>query len=153
MRENLMEPASAQYDKWVGTAAADDVDMHSLGKLLGLDTEKWDLVVVDLSVNGGYQSITGWATKREDGEYENRKQILAASGGVLEVTKVIDCHEEPHDHADTNPPRPPALPITWASEVVALGFKRLQIRLVDVQTEFRDLVTEIYEVASIVDED
>src|SRR4051812_23118781 len=129
MPENLLEPASTQYDKWVGTVAGDAVDLHSLGELLGLDTEKWDLVVVDLNVDGGYQSITGWATTRKDAEYENRKQILAESGGVLEVTKVVDHHEEPHDHADTNPPASPALPITWASELVALGFKRLHIRI------------------------
>ena len=152
MAENLVERASTQYDKWLGTVAADDVDMHSLGELIGVDTSEWDLVVVDLHVDGGYQSITGWATPREEAGYDVRKRLLDESGR-LEVTRVVDWNEEPHAHADTNPPPPFVLPMTWASEVIASGFKRLHIRIIDVQNDFRDRVRGIYEVDSIVSGD
>jgi hypothetical protein len=42
-------------------------------------------------------------------------------------------------------------PITWVSEVMAVGFKRLDIRISDVPPDLRDLVRDIREIASIVD--
>lgn len=150
MTENLLEPASVQYDRWVGTVAADDIDMTNLAERIGVNREAWDLVVVDLHVDGGYQTITGWGVPSEEAAYETRRAHLQSSGGVLEVTRLVEHNEEPHEHADTNPPTPPKLPLTWASEVVALGFKRLHIRIIDVQDDFRDQLVEIREVASLI---
>ena len=35
MPENLIDHAAVQYDKWQGTVAGDDIDMHSVGELIG----------------------------------------------------------------------------------------------------------------------
>ncbi len=39
MPENLLDHAAVQYDKWQGTVAGDDIDMHSAGELIGIDTK------------------------------------------------------------------------------------------------------------------
>jgi len=150
MESNLNEPAHVLNDEWVGTAAADDVDLKPVAEMLGLSRGEWRLVVVELHVDGGDQSIVAYAVRNAEGGYEAMKRAITRDHRI-EVTKVFDSSEVPADHIDTNPPDAPALPITSPSDLVALGFNRLVIRLLNIPTSLRDHRYEIVPVASIVD--
>ncbi len=146
---NLNEPANAQYDEWKGTLAADCVMEYPIERLLGVDAEQWRIVIVDISIDGGWQWTTAYAIPAAT-EYPALREMVES--GRLEVTKVAHFDETPHDHHDTVPPAPPVLPVTWASNLLAIGFKRLHIRMSSLVEELRALPLEIVEVASIVDE-
>ena len=150
MESNLKERASVQNDEWVGTAAADDVDLQPVEELLGLSRSKWRLVVVELHVDGGRQSIVAYAVPAAAGGHEAMKRAITKDHRI-EVTKVFDSSGDPGDRTDTNPPEAAVLPITSASDLVALGFKRLVVRLLSIPSELRDHRYEIVPVASIVD--
>lgn len=149
--EDLRDRASVQYDEWLGTVAADGVDFNRLESFLGIERDAWRLVVVDVLIFGGGQSILAWALPAADGNYESVKR--AAEAGLVEVTKVVERDELPADHDDTNPPAPPVLPLTWAMDLLALGFKRLHIRMENIPESLRALEFQIIEVASVVDPD
>lgn len=127
MRENLRDMAAVQYDDWVGTLAADEADLHPITDLLGVDREKWFLLVVEVSVFGGSQSIVGYAVPAEVDYTSLEAQIR--STGRIEVVRVVETHEDPSDHEDTNPPDSPVRPITWATDLLAFGFKRFHLRM------------------------
>ena len=150
MESNFNLPAHAQYDEWVGTAAADDIDLKPVDDMLGLSRSEWRLVVVELHVYEGRQSIIAYAVPNAAGGYEAMKRAITKDHRI-EVTKVFESSEDAADRIDANPPEAPVVPITWASDLVALGFKRLVIRLLNIPTELRDRKYEIVPVASIVD--
>jgi hypothetical protein len=127
--ENLHDDASTQYHDWTGTFAGDERDSGNLGVLLGIDTKAWFVILVDLYFNGGDQTIVAYGVERQGDR--NLFDILAhqiSTTGVIEVTRLVDTQERPHGHFDTNPPRPPAVPISWGTELIAFGFKRAHLR-------------------------
>jgi hypothetical protein len=152
MRENLRAPAHVQRDEWSGTLAADEVDLKALEEFIGVDPDLWRLVVVDIYIGGGSQSIAGYAVPQSLGSYESLHDAVRDTG-CIEVTRVAEWDENPADHIDTNPPAPPIVPLTWASELIALGFKRLHLRMIKLPNDLHHDGFEIIEVASIVDQD
>lgn len=149
MEEDLHAVASTQYDEWIGTVAADSVDFATMEQLLGIDQKAWHLVVVDVFVYGGDQTIVAYGVPT-GGNLPAGLQSQVEATGVVEVTRLLEVSEPLHGHVDTNPPPAPALPIRWASELFVFGFKRLHIRM---QWRPQDIAfTEyaIHEVGSIV---
>lgn len=153
MSEDLREPAGVQYNEWVGTFAADGVDMRDLEEFIGVDGAKWSLIVVDIHIYGGSQTIIGYAIPALDRAYkELEKQIVER--GRIEVTRVAEIRFRPEaGHWDTNPPRPLSTPILGVGELLTYGFKRLQLRLLNIQHGLDELPFEIIEVASVVSDD
>lgn len=152
MLNNLNSHASTQYGTWEGTLSGDEVDMHSLAELLGVDEGRWSLLVVDVYVDGGSQSIDGWAVPAGmDGYDILRRQIKDT--GRIDVVKVVERNEEPHDHSDTNPPDPPVVPLTYVTDLIAFGFKRLHIRMTKLERDLREMNPQIVEVPSIAEEE
>lgn len=149
MPENLRDPAGVQYDEWSGTFSADEVDRKSLEGFLGVDEATWRLVEIDIYIDGGSQSITAYAVPRELGTYEELEAAISA--GQIGVTRVADWSEDPSEHSDTNPPPPLILPITWATELLARGFKRLHLRMLCIPYELRGGKYTIVEVGKIVE--
>jgi hypothetical protein len=133
---NLYRTATVQYDDWTGTIAADESDHYKVAELLGVDRDEWFLIAVEIHVWGGSQTITGYAVPRS----WTMQALIdeAASTHRVEVTKVVEINFDPHRHADTNPPSPIVLPISSAADLIAIGFKRLEIVLFWKPTDWPD---------------
>lgn len=137
LEEGLREPSGVQYNHWTGRVAADDVDLHQLGTLLGVDEDEWWMILVDVYVSGGSQVIASYGVRRQDWD-RDRLVPHANEHGRLELTKLTESCEEPADHLDTNPPGIPALPLTWATDLLAFGFKRFSMKLTCELPHLRD---------------
>jgi hypothetical protein len=119
--ENLSDRASTQYDDWQGSVAGDEVDGHGLGRMLGIDDSDWMVVLVRISIHGGSQFVTAWGI---DGDWST--YAAKAAAGRIEVTRLVHQVEHPHGHADTNPPRAPASPITVGHRTARLWIQAVR---------------------------
>ena len=81
--------ASAQYDDWKGTAAADDADQNSMSRYLdakGLKTANQFLIASSLWVSAQSVSITAYLFDKPD--YDTVSAALDAITGPIPVHKV-----------------------------------------------------------------
>jgi hypothetical protein len=125
---NLMEPAHVQYDDFSGSIAVDQVDLRRLEVYLGVDEDEWMLVQVRIQIYGGSQYIQGYAVSLPDNNMPALLEI-ANSGGEIELTKIVDLEWHIPNHSDTNPPAPESLPVINATQLLGIGFKRLDLIL------------------------
>ena len=126
MNPNLNEVATVQYGDWMGEVAADEVDGHELEAFLGFDSTKWRLLVVDITVYGGYQEVHGYGVPASQTWSDLEDRVRANQPVIVHHLGLVDY--DPH-HGDTNPPAPLSTPVISAGELVGHGFKRLHIRL------------------------
>lgn len=81
--------ASAQYDDWKGTAAADDAEQNSMSRYLdakGLKTANQFLIASSLSVSAHSVSITAYLFDKPD--YDTVSAALDAITGPIPVHTV-----------------------------------------------------------------
>ena len=127
MSDDLNQPAGVQYDDWVGEVAGDTVDTVQLETFLGVDRDAWRLLLVDVTVYGGHQTIVGYVIPAGT-TYRDLEAIVAA-GNPIDVHPTDPVEYRPAEHFDTNPPAPLSFPVVGAGELIGHGFKRLHIRL------------------------
>jgi hypothetical protein len=127
--EELLEPASVQYNDWRGTVAADGVDMRDVAEFLAIDREQYRVLAVDVSIYGGHQHLTAWGVPADQGW--DALQAIVDSGEPIRCRALAEIEYDPAHNFDTNPPPPLSTPVVSATEFLGHGFKRLQIRLVD----------------------
>ena len=92
---NLNQPASGQYDEWLGTATADDwTPNKDIYKILDIDHKEWSIMGFELSP-GGF--LTVYAFRESDlpvdysGDHERRHdEWLAAirANGFLPIHQI-----------------------------------------------------------------
>ncbi len=128
METDLGDAASVQYNDWSGTVAGDEGDLDRVSKLLGIDERQWVILVLDIYIYGGTQTISAFGIRLGGKTVPDYLRDEVESKGHVEVTRLVEFSENPHGHADTNPPLPPVLPVTWATELLAC-FKRIHIRM------------------------
>jgi hypothetical protein len=149
LETNLNEPAGVEYDNWVGTFAGDQVDIASIGTLMGIDEKLWWPLVIEIHINNGYESIEVFAVPARVGPDELEAMIET---GRVEVTLVKKATLELSDQNETNPPRVHVGNIETVRDFLEFGFKRINLRLKVQQFVDRD-DCEIVKVYSIVHED
>jgi hypothetical protein len=125
---NPYESASVQYNDWEGTVAGDDVDMRSFEQLLEIDKEKWRVLLIDITMGGGHQTLVAYGVSATTSYADLEDIIEDGRSIVLTTLKTYDSSIE--GHADTNPPAPPTIPVEKATDLIAYGFKRFHMRLV-----------------------
>lgn len=125
---NPYEPASVQYNDWTGTVAGDDVDFRSFEELLGIDSEKWRVLAIEIISGGGHQTLLAFGVSNVSGFTDLQRMVDEGRSIVLTCIKTLDYSVE--GHADTNPPAPPALPVSSATDFIAYGFKRFHMKLI-----------------------
>ena len=101
--------------------------MRSINEILGVDRDKHRVLAVDVSIYGGRQHLIAYGVPGDQGW--DVLQALAERGEPIRCRVVADIESGPEGHFDTNPPAPPSMPIETPTDFLALGFKRLQIRL------------------------
>ena len=140
---NLLDSAQAQYGDWSGTLAGDHADGIDLARLLGVDVDQWRLVIIDVSISGGTQYVTGYAVPHAvaaalmDGTHPSRR---------VDVTRVSHSCQPLSDDSGTNPPDPPTTPLTWVGDLLTYGFKRLNMRFVSGALQAVDEAIEVDDV-------
>jgi hypothetical protein len=125
---NPYESASVQYNDWEGTVAGDDVDFRSFEQLLDIDREKWRVLVLDVTIGGGHQTLVAYGVAGST-SYKDLEDIID-DGRTIVLTTLKTYDYSIEGHADTNPPAPPTIPIEKATDFIAYGFKRFHMRLV-----------------------
>jgi hypothetical protein len=84
--------ASAQFNDYVGTAAADDADAilkaRSLYQIAGLDRDRWTIVSIDVEQSKSAHEVTVYAFDRERHQAQSYADLLeiAQEEGELPVT-------------------------------------------------------------------
>jgi hypothetical protein len=149
---NLFDRAGVQYDDWSGTVAGDQVDFRSAAEMLGVDPHDWRLILVDVHISGGSQSLTAYAVPAAKGSFEFLKHRINETGRI-EVTRIAELASHIEGHADTNPPTPPRMPLAVPLDMLVFAFKRLHIRLLNLPMRDLDELREIIEVGSIIEAD
>jgi hypothetical protein len=149
LEPNLNEPAGVEYDHWLGTFAGDQVDVASIGKLMGIDERLWWPIVIEIHINNGYESIEVFAVPAKMGVDE--LEAMIEETGRVEVTLVKKTTLELSDQNETNPPRVHGGNIETVRDFLEFGFKRVNVRLKIQQFVDRD-DCEIVKVNSIVHE-
>lgn len=122
------ESASVQYDDWKGTVAGDNADFRSFEELLDIDRKKWRVLVIDISMGGGHQTLVAYGVSSET-SYVDLEEIIR-DGRTIVLTTLKTYHHSPGGHADTNPPAPLVTPVERATDFIAHGFKRFHMCLV-----------------------
>lgn len=125
---NPYESASVQYNDWEGTVAGDDVDFRSFEQLLDIDREKWRVLVVDVTLGGGHQTLVAYGVAGST-SYNDLEDIIE-DGRTIVLTTLKTYNYSPKGHVDTNPPAPATIPVEKATDFIAYGFKRFHMRLV-----------------------
>jgi hypothetical protein len=125
---NPYESASVQYNDWHGTVAGDDVDMRSFEQLLDIDRDKWRVLLIDITMGGGHQTLVAYGVSAET-SYTDLEDIIE-DGRTIVLTTLKTYDYQVDGHADTNPPAPPVIPVEKATDFIAYGFKRFHMRLV-----------------------
>jgi len=94
MSENLLGPASVQYNDLVGTSAADRSDhrlnTESLQVAIGLDTNDWSILSYSLYQSRGHVSISIYAANRIElhiDSFERWIERAGERGGAIPVTQ------------------------------------------------------------------
>lgn len=121
------KPASVQYNDWKGSIAGDEVDLRPMELFLGIDREIWRLLHIEIGVFGGTQSVEPYVIPAEMTYADLESQV--SRGRPIELTRLQTIEFEPSEVWDTNPPRPLAMPVISAMELLGFGFKRLVIKL------------------------
>jgi hypothetical protein len=125
--EELLEPASVQYDDWTGTVAGDGVDMHDVSEFLGINRDEDRVLAIDVSIYGRHQHLTAWGVSGDTGW--DALQATTGRGEPIRCRVLAEIEWDPANNYDTNPPPPLSLPVVSTTEFLGHGFKRLQIRL------------------------
>lgn len=125
---NPYESANVQYNDWKGTVAGDDADFSSFEQLLDIDREKWRVLVVDVTIGGGHQTLVAYGVAGSTSYVDLEDIIKDGRTIVLTTLKTYDYSIK--GHADTNPPVPATIPVEKATDFIAYGFKRFHMRLV-----------------------
>lgn len=146
MPEEINEPAHTQYEFWLGTLSGDEVNMSSLGDLLGIDTDDWRLIAVEAEVDGGDHYIRAWGIPSSM-SYGNIQRELETEEG-LGVTRILEVAYILPGRVNTNPPPPIIRPINTVADLVSFGFKRLDIKFRE-RFDRDDADYRIHEVANI----
>jgi hypothetical protein len=145
MLEDINEPAHTQYEYWLGTLSGDEVDMTSLGELLGVGTEDWRLIAVEAEVDGGDHFIRAWGIPSSM-SYDDIQHALGAEGG-LGVTRIVEVEYVLPGRISTNPPPPVIIPINTVADLFSFGFKRLDIKFRE-RFDNYDVGYHIHEIAN-----
>jgi hypothetical protein len=129
MYDDFSENASTQYGDWKGTFAGDDVDMGNFETMLGVDRKLWRLMAINIETSGGSQYLSAYGIPAEVGYVD--LEAVVGRGDPVELTLVAQLDSSmPDDAFDTNPPPPPAIPVTSVLDLLAHGFKRSNLRFV-----------------------
>ena len=127
--QQALGPVSAQWNDYVGTAAADEAlavqNTPSLYELANLDRDRWAIVAVDLDVQlGDKASVRVYAVDRREHNIRYTDDILdlAQNLGALPVMRFT-------------------LPEPYVEDFIKQAFKRISIRLVARQAREQLLVT------------
>jgi|SRR5579872_2444632 len=125
---NLNEEAGSgvQYEHWVGTIAADNVDLRPIETILGFEENGAIILQIDVYISGGEVSVKAWSAI--ENEWADIRSAAEEGRDIL-VRKVFEQEFETVDHNDTNPPRPILGTISGLDELLIDGFKRLHMRL------------------------
>jgi len=111
----MLGPATARWNDYVGTAAADDADVlrgsRSPYELAGIDRDRWAIVAVDLDRGEHGERVTIYATDRQ--EYAHL-QSGSAGGALDDEVPVTAFHLEGARRVD---------------DFINGAFKRIQVRL------------------------
>ena len=117
VQRRVLGPASARWNDYVGTAAADDadalLDRPSLYELAGIDRGRYTIVAVDLSVWETTTTVSLYAVDRLEHRLEGHTDLeeLARTQGEIPVVEF-------------------GLPSQHVEEFLENAFKRISIRLV-----------------------
>ena len=117
VQRRVLGPASARWNDYVGTAAADDadalLDRPSLYELAGIDRGRYTIVAVDLSVWETTTTVSLYAVDRLEHRLEGHTDLeeLARTRGEIPVVEF-------------------GLPSQHVEEFLENAFKRISIRLV-----------------------
>jgi len=117
VQRRVLGPASARWNDYVGTAAADDadalLDRPSLYELAGIDRGRYTIVAVDLSVWETTTTVSLYAVDRLEHRLEGHSDLeeLARTQGEIPVVEF-------------------GLPSQHVEEFLENAFKRISIRLV-----------------------
>jgi hypothetical protein len=123
---DFTEPASVQYNDYLGTVAGDVVDFHHLEDLVAPEGE-FRVLAVELGFWGGTQYLTAFGVKR-DVTFDDLDELVR-QGEPIRLERVATFETHLPGHSDLNPPAPPRVPITSATDFLLYGWKRLNIRL------------------------
>lgn len=143
--------ASVQNNHWQGSVAANDIVAERLEEYLGIDPEKWRIIRLEISIDGGNRYISGWGVESDSDEVELIRE--AQDSGILELTKLVDFEEHLIGHHGFDPPYPDKIPVTSAVDLFAIGFKRMKLVIYrdDKYANIQGL--RVKQVDSIVEED
>jgi hypothetical protein len=122
------EAAAVQYDDWTGTVAGDRVEFDRFEKLLGIDNEKWRVLVIEIISGGGHQTLIAYGVSKVSG-FSDLQEIVD-DGRTIVLTSIKTLDYRISGHVDTNPPAPPIMPVESATDFLAYGFKRFHLKLV-----------------------
>lgn len=125
---NPYEPANVQYDDWTGTVAGDRVEFNRFEQLLGIDSDKWRVLVIEIISGGGHQTLIAYGVSNVSG-FSDLQEIVD-SGRTIVLTSIKTLDYRISGHVDTNPPAPPVMPVESATDFLAYGFKRFHLKLV-----------------------
>ena len=114
---------------------------------MGINEKIWRPLVIEIHINGGYESIQVFAVPSQIGVDE--LEAIIAETGRIEVTLVKETSLELSDQTDTNPPRVHDGSLKTVGDFLVYGFKRVNLRLKVQQLDRDDC--EIVSVNSIVE--
>ncbi len=96
-RCQVLGPASAEWNDFVGTAAADDLDLsdahHSLYRLAGLSPARWLITCVDFVVRENARRMVVYAFDRDSagvGTHTDLLDVAEAQGDLPVVAFELD---------------------------------------------------------------
>lgn len=147
MTDDGTRSGTTAFGDWSGFATADNVDDRLMQGFIGVDADRWQVVVVDLIIKAGLEEIVAYAVPNKGERTPDEMARMIGETGYLGVTRVVHTREAPPEHTGANPPEPVVMPITWVSEAIRSAFKNLRVQLVH-----RTVPTDcqILEVGSIV---
>jgi hypothetical protein len=128
-RGQVLGPARARFNDYVGTVAADDAevvkDQPSLYELADVDRDRYTILAVDLSIDGAV-TATVYAIDRVEHGIRRHGEIAELSTGERQIPVVA------FDIAELN-----------VEDLIRHAFRRISIRLVT--RHLRDLVLVVTE--------
>lgn len=126
MHSNPNDLASAKYENWTGSIAADESDLQNWEQLLGIDSEEWRLVHLVLVLWERNQWIEPYVIKRDS----NLGSLveLVHSGEAIVLTRLPIIEIDDPSSSDTNPPIFQYPPVSSVVDFLKHAFKRLEIK-------------------------
>lgn len=80
--DDIVEPASTQYNDWKGTIALDVQEDHDIEELLGIDARRRSVVALSLYQEEATHIITAYATEVSDSDADARRNAWEEAGQV-----------------------------------------------------------------------